>query len=491
MHSQGEDGDGHREGRGPVTKGSVLEAREERWNRKRSLAAELSRAHPDAPFAIASLTLRMPAPLRTSGRYDGVARSLHLAFLSGLEARSLVVLYEAYRISADGPETYVAAACSALELKQISVAIEENEVLGPLADLDVVDAEGRNIGRADLGLPPRRCLVCGEEAAPCSAGGRHGIDELEAAVRRIVARSRLDPIASAPKIPQEIGRLALTALLYEASAAPKPGLVDPLSRGAHADMDYLSFLASAAALGPWFTEFARLGFLHRGESAELLPSLRAAGIRAEAAMYAATGGVNTHKGLIFSLGLLCAAAGRLAAAGLQASKSPASPAEACASEAAAIAAGLVALDLGRGPSPDGPSTTGARLYRAEGLRGVRGEAEDGFPSVLDVGLPRLRAGLAARLSPNDAMVGSLLALCQVVEDTTVLGRRGWQGLALLRSGTASALGLGGMGTKEGRAKVLELDTLFSAESISPGGCADLLAASVFLHLLDKAGAAVL
>jgi len=108
-----------------------------------------------------------------------------------------------------------------------------------------------------------------------------------------------------------VGNLALTATLYEVSAAPKPGLVDPFSRGAHSDMDYFTFLASAAALAPFFVDFARIGAEFAGESPGLLAELRKLGIEAEKSMYAATQGINTHKGLIFSMGLACAAAGKL------------------------------------------------------------------------------------------------------------------------------------------------------------------------------------
>lgn len=280
-----------------------------------------------------------------------------------------------------------------------------------------------------------------------------------------------------------ISREALAALLYETAVSPKPGLVTPISRGAHRDMDYFTFLASAAALAPWFGEFARLGLGFVGEDrARLLPSLRASGIEAERAMFAATGGVNTHKGLVFSLGLLCAAAGILAA------RHETLTAEACAREAAAIARGIVARDFeGIADACEPKLSVGERLYLRWGVSGIRGEAEAGFSSVLGHSLPRLRAELAAGRPLNDALVDALLVLFTVVEDTNVLGRSGMEGLALMREKATGALALGGMSTKEGKTAIGEMDRLFAARRISPGGCADLLAATYFLHRLSWAG----
>jgi triphosphoribosyl-dephospho-CoA synthase CitG len=283
-----------------------------------------------------------------------------------------------------------------------------------------------------------------------------------------------------------IGRTALTATLYEVSAAPKPGLVDPFSRGAHVDMDFFTFLASAAALAPFFVEFSRIGSAHRREPQGLLPELRNVGIEAEKAMFAATKGANTHKGLIFSLGLLCAAAGRLVARGGRVEP------EVCAKGAAEIVAGItrselsvLAQDHGSGEQDAAKLTAGERLFLKYGVKGVRGEAEDGFPSVIGHALPRLRSDLAAGISWNDAMIDALLSLCRKVDDTTVLNRAGPEGLAYVRAKSSQALALGGMAGVQGRKFIQSLDGDFSRRGLSPGGCADLLAATIFLQMLSR------
>ncbi len=101
-------------------------------------------------------------------------------------------------------------------------------------------------------------------------------------------------------------------LLYEVSTTPKPGLVDRNNSGSHSDMDFFTFLDSSASLIPWFREFFCLGWDHSSESdGQIFERLRYAGQRAETAMFSATGGINTHKGLVFASAILCGALGKV------------------------------------------------------------------------------------------------------------------------------------------------------------------------------------
>ncbi|WP_043176724.1 triphosphoribosyl-dephospho-CoA synthase, partial [Burkholderia ambifaria] len=109
----------------------------------------------------------------------------------------------------------------------------------------------------------------------------------------------------APSDAERIAALAEHSLVLEIDTYPKPGLVSHVDTGSHADMDAAMFARSAAVLRPYFAELAEAG----ARDADMAV-LRKIGLRAEHAMLAATGGVNTHRGAIFGLGLLCAAAGR-------------------------------------------------------------------------------------------------------------------------------------------------------------------------------------
>ena len=109
---------------------------------------------------------------------------------------------------------------------------------------------------------------------------------------------------------ESIGRMAYQALLEEVYTVPKPGLVDPYSCGAHTDMDVQTFERSAEALYPWFVRMAYQGYQLTCTPEDLFREIRKTGMLAEEAMYRATGHVNTHKGMIFTLGIFSAAAGR-------------------------------------------------------------------------------------------------------------------------------------------------------------------------------------
>lgn len=454
---------------------SVLEAREERWRRRRALAASLEKG-----WMVLSFTLRAPAPIRLRSGMDGEAEGLFRDLIFHMGINGFPVKSPEFRVSADGPEGLCSVGGCPHAAKRAVIKFEEEHPRGELADGDVMVRDLSEVRRADLDMPARRCLGCRGTAAECTAKKSHKISEVEGAVARILALPEGTP-GERPVL--SIAEAARKAVLYEAAASPKPGLVDPLSRGAHTDMDYFTFLAGAAGLSPAWERFARLGVRWGEEEPEkLFPLLREEGKGAEKLMFEATGGVNTHKGLIFSLGVLCASAGMLAAEGVPMSGGL------CASRAAAVVRGIVERDfatLRRGPSGR-RLTSGEKFFLSEGVAGIRGEAEMGFPSVTEAALPALRSSLERGGSLNDAMVDGLLSLMMVVEDTNILSRGGRDGERLVREEAARALKLGGMAAPKGREAVKSMDGLFSQKNLSPGGCADLLAAAVFLHLLTPA-----
>ena len=119
---------------------------------------------------------------------------------------------------------------------------------------------------------------------------------------------RKTPAASVSSISSNIAELAVSALLAEVWTTPKPGLVDRNNNGAHTDMDLTMFERSALALETSFLQCAEAGECLKHDLPILAAKLRTIGLQAESRMYEATGGVNTHKGAIFSMGILCAAA---------------------------------------------------------------------------------------------------------------------------------------------------------------------------------------
>ncbi|MEO3810318.1 triphosphoribosyl-dephospho-CoA synthase [Sphaerisporangium sp. B11E5] len=262
----------------------------------------------------------------------------------------------------------------------------------------------------------------------------------------------LPPAAGPPSRADLLAGLAVRALREEARLGPKPGLVDGQDNGAHDDMDLPLLLASAEALRPAFRALA---------SARSRAEVGRIGRAGERAMLRATGGVNTHRGALWALGLLVATASR--SRGEQ--------------EAARRAGRLAALP---DPCPpEGPVSHGEQVWRRYGARGARGEAAKGFPHVVGVALPCLRRARAAGLPEETARLDALLAVMSRLPDTCVLHRGGLAGLRAVRLGAARVLAEGGAGC----GPLTEFGELLRARRLSPGGSGDLLAAALFLDLV--------
>lgn len=279
---------------------------------------------------------------------------------------------------------------------------------------------------------------------------------------------------------ETVGSLAIEAMLYEVTCTPSPGLVDRVNSGAHTDMDFYSFMSSSAALSVCMVRCVQAGLNHAGALPALLPVLRQIGIEGEARMLQATGGVNTQKGLLFSLGIVAAAVGWLQQTR---SKQDSGSVLQC---VAAITSGLVARELANLDKPITNLTAGEKLYRLHGVTGIRGEMEQGLPAILERGLPTLRQAMADNLGVNGALLQTLLVLMTVVDDTTVMNRHHPDKMRLWASGKAQeALAVGGLYTEAGQVLIAAMDRDFIEHNVSPGGVADLLSVTWFLYRLEN------
>jgi triphosphoribosyl-dephospho-CoA synthase len=230
-------------------------------------------------------------------------------------------------------------------------------------------------------------------------------------------------------------------------------------------MDAEMFRRSAAALEPFFTALARAG-----AQGARMDRLRVIGMEAEGAMMAATGGVNTHRGAIFAIGLLCAAAGWRAVTG------------------ALTPLGEVVAGLWGPAILDGPvllHSHGEAARRRFGAGGARVQAASGFPLVYAVGLPALDIGLEAcggDVAP--ARVQAIFALIAALDDTNLLHRGGPEGLDFARTSTRAFLDRGGVAAPGWVEEADAIHRAFVSRRLSPGGAADLLAATLFVWELD-------
>lgn len=270
--------------------------------------------------------------------------------------------------------------------------------------------------------------------------------------------------------PERIGRLAVRALYHEAVLYPKPGLVSAQDSGAHRDMSLATFYRAIVALRSYFPTIAALG-------AARAPwrSLKAHGEAAEAVMLSATGGVNTHRGAIFHLGLLCAAIGALHARG-----------RACTSRAAcAFVRSAYGPSIRSAPEAASGGSHGLAMARRHGRCGARAEAAGGFLSVRRFALPAFREVVEATGERDRAAVHALFALVANVADSNLLWRGGREGLASAQRHAQRFLARGGVLAPGWREAAVAAHDAFVAEGLSPGGSADLLAVTLLLDEIDR------
>lgn len=396
----------------------MLLARDRRASRQAALLSRYGRP-------VISFTMNIAGPVKDSPL-------IRYAFRSGLrqlEALPCAQLCREVIFEPTGPEALlVYETQDARLLKAFCIRLESEGEAGRLFDLDVLDANGEKLSR-ETG---RTCLVCGGPVSVCSRSRAHGLEAITARTRAI-----LEAFAA-----ETLGEMAENALLAEVHFTPKPGLVDEANNGAHRDMDVPLFERSAHALRPCFEEFVRLGIQGASPAA-----LQQAGVRAEQAMFAATGGVNTHKGAIYSGALLLHAAGRLLSG-----------------EEERSLCGLAAQTAAAIPAPTG--THGAAVRAQCG--GIRTEAVSGYPTAQAV-LRQLRQS-----GPLDALLLSMSRL----DDSTLWHRGGAEGAQLVRSRAADILAAP---ASEREARTRRLDAELIERNLSPGGSADLLAMAFFLE----------
>lgn len=279
----------------------------------------------------------------------------------------------------------------------------------------------------------------------------------------------------------ELEQILYEALMEEVATTPKPGLVDRHDNGAHRDMNLKLFFCSADAIAPYLGEMFELGSRWQLTPELLFLQIRRLGIQAEAAMYRATQGVNTHKGAIFTLGILSAAAGLVWQDGKTFTAE-----EICARSRSMTAVILEAeLTLMKNGVP---RTKGERMFQKYGTLGIRGIAADGYSFLLEVAVPYMRIYRKNGLDENEANINVLLKIIECLEDTNVLSRGSMEDLVWLQKRAASILNRGGAFSEEGMRRIRSLNRNCVARNISPGGAADLLAATLFLWKLEQLSA---
>jgi triphosphoribosyl-dephospho-CoA synthase len=271
-----------------------------------------------------------------------------------------------------------------------------------------------------------------------------------------------------PLTPQAIGRAATLALHDELALSPKPGLVTLVDAGSHTDMDARTFVRSLFALRGYFVKIATLGY----EGAPL-EALERCGIDAEARMLTSTGGINTHRGAIFILGLLCAAAGAVAAAG-------ANPSPQTMRSALLQHWGKALAARARRPS----TLPGGIAAGRHGLRSASAEAALGFPVLFDTAVPAMQSAAAQNLTVQQIRLDTLFHVIAILDDSNLAHRGGLEGLRFAQGAAAGFLADGGSSRPRGFEAAAAIGREFVNRRLSPGGAADTLAAACLLKRIS-------
>ena len=430
----------------------ILAARDARVARQQAMLAQGG--------VLLSLTLVAPGAVKRSPLLDAI-------FAAALAALRPLVDDARARIEAVddcGHHALYLLDGEARDWKTRMLALENRAPLSRLWDIDIIDRDGVAVSRRDLGLPPRRCLICDDDAKTCARERRHSIAELQADIAR---RYRLHQQA------QSIADTMRQALITEATLTPKAGLVDAAHNGGHHDMNLALFLRSADAIAPYLGDCAATGMTFAGHPASpaLLAAIRPIGLAAEAAMRAATGGVNTHKGAIFAFGLTAAALGKRLA-----EQHAATLADVQADVRALCAEILAELRQGDCDS------AGKRGYARHGISGARGEAASGFATVSAHALPLYQQELAADGNERRALLAALVALYAANDDSTTLARVGLDGLRAHQHWARTLLA--DRATLADEARLSDAIAAYArncaAKRLSAGGSADLLALTAWL-----------
>ncbi|WP_437614491.1 triphosphoribosyl-dephospho-CoA synthase [Erwinia sp. V71] len=262
---------------------------------------------------------------------------------------------------------------------------------------------------------------------------------------------------------QRLAWVATGCLIDEARLSPKPGLVDARGNGAHQDLSLALMERSAHSLTPTFYALA-LHSWQRTVDIALRQQVGKLGREGEASMMAATGGVNTHRGAIWALGLLVSAAAMLGE-------------EVSAEQLTDCAAQLAQLPDTAEPKSFSKGLRASQRYQ---VPGAREEAQQGFPHIVQLALPQLRHSRGNGADEASAQLDALMAIMTSLSDTCVLSRAGLTGLQAMQQGAQQVLAAGGCATLAGRRALTRLDNHMLLLNASPGGAADLLAATLFI-----------
>lgn len=430
-----------------------------------------------APTCLLSFTLNIPGPVKVFP-YTKWAYEVGSSIISkGVSLLNGDVLEQFEAKNETGWEGFFALNLPPEEIKTYLLEQEEHHPLGRLFDFDVLRTDGSKLSRQELGFPERTCLLCGNPAFLCGRSRTHSAQELLAKEIELMENFFISRLSN------HIGLLMQKALFYEVNTSLKPGLVDRLHNGSHKDMGLSTFINSAYSLSDYFCQCVKEGLscdCSKKDLPLLFQKLRSIGKQAEKTMLFATQGINTHKGIIFSGGILCGAIGYYISTNSRDISSEnflSSLSEICRYMLPALLNDYLTL------TQNTAKTNGEKLYLEYKITGIRGEAKEGFPHLFNTGFPLFQAVLKEDFTLWQAGLITLLHYIAYTEDTNLIIRSDYQLACKIQKDLQKFLN---HATYEEQLSILpKLDDFFVSQNISPGGSADMLALTYFLYFIQN------
>ena len=448
----------------------ILNARENRVKIQQKMLQK-------APTCLLSFTLNIPGPVKVFP-YTKWAYEVGSSIISkGVSLLNGDVLEQFEAKNETGWDGFFALNLPPEEIKTYLLEQEEHHPLGRLFDFDVLRTDGSKLSRQELGFPERTCLLCGNPAFLCGRSRTHSAQELLAKEIELMENFFISRLSN------HIGLLMQKALFYEVNTSLKPGLVDRLHNGSHKDMGLSTFINSAYSLSDYFCQCVKEGLscdCSKKDLPLLFQKLRSIGKQAEKTMLFATQGINTHKGIIFSGGILCGAIGYYISTNSRDISSEnflSSLSEICRYMLPALLNDYLTL------TQNTAKTNGEKLYLEYKITGIRGEAKEGFPHLFNTGFPLFQAVLKEDFTLWQAGLITLLHYIAYTEDTNLIIRSDYQLACKIQKDLQQFLA---HATYEKQLSILpKLDAFFVSRNISPGGSADMLALTYFLYFIQN------
>lgn len=454
---------------------NILTAKEERWELINNFINE------NKKLSYVLITTNIPFITKKNQREKIIFQEAkRVLFLNLLIENIEIVKFENIANEA-GLGMIISIDTNSSRLKRLCIQIEKNHVVGRLFDLDVFDFEGKLLSRKIFNHANRRCFICDNEAKICRKKNNHSKKQIEEYIERKMDQYNKFKKESKDKFALRIQKLITYSMLKELQTTPKPGLVDKANNGSHDDMDYSLFVDSINAIKPYFYKFTVLGMKESIKDKEMLNEIRNIGLKAEKVMFESTSGINTHKGSIFSFGLLATALGRIYVCPFRYfNKKLLEKLSLIVSE---WTDGIVKRELENNKISD--LSNGELVYQKYKVGGARQEAENGYKSVLENSLPAYRSFINKELDENNASIQALLTLISKIDDSNILSRSNLNMLITIKNKAQDILNVGGIITKGGWQKYIEFIDYVENNNLSPGGSADLLAVTIFFHNILK------